>query len=98
MQKLVEQFDKDESGTIDFHEFLAIMMKKMWENDQKEALDEAFILFDKNRDGYITFEDLKAVAIELNETMTDEELEEMLAGATQQKIDNQIAVTDQAFK
>ena len=34
------------------------------------------------------FEDLKAVAIELNETMTDEELEEMLAGATQQKIDN----------
>ena len=31
-------------------------------------------------------------------TMTDEELEEMLAGATQQKIDNQIAVTDQAFK
>ena len=64
------------------------MMKKMGETDQKEALDEAFILFDKNRDGFITFEDLKAVAIELNETMTDEELEEMLAGATQQKIDN----------
>ena len=33
VQKLVEQFDKDESGTIDFHEFLAIMMKKMGETD-----------------------------------------------------------------
>ena len=45
-------------------------------------MDEAFILFDKDGDGYITIDDLKAVAIELNETMTDEELEEMLAGAT----------------
>ena len=32
--KLVEQFDKDGSGTIDFHEFLAIMMKKMGETDK----------------------------------------------------------------
>ena len=58
------------------------MMMKMSQTDQKEALDEAFILFDKDGDGYITIDDLKAVAIELNETMTDEELEEMLAGAT----------------
>ena len=50
IQRLVEQFDKDQSGTIDFHEFLAIMMKKMGETDQKEALDEAFALFDKNQD------------------------------------------------
>ena len=56
------------------------MMKKMGENDQKEALDEAFHLFDKNGDGDITFEDLKAVAQELNEAMTDEELHEMLIG------------------
>ena len=33
VQKLVESFDKDDSGTIDFHEFLAIMMKKMSETD-----------------------------------------------------------------
>ena len=33
VQKLVETFDKDGSGTIDFHEFLAIMMKKMSETD-----------------------------------------------------------------
>ena len=78
IQKLVELHDKDNSGTIDFHEFLAIMMKKMAETDQKDALDEAFFLFDKNGDGEITFEDLKAVAMELNETMTDEELYEML--------------------
>ena len=98
VQQLVEQFDKDESGTIDFHEFLAIMMKKMQQTSKNEALDEAFDLFDKNADKYITFEDLKAVAIELNETMTDEELEEMLSGATSTKVDGQIAVSPHAFR
>ena len=82
IQKLVEQFDTAHTGQIDFHEFLAIMMKKMGETDQKDALDEAFVLFDKDGNGAITFDDLKAVARELNETMTDEELYEMLAGAS----------------
>ena len=45
-------------------------------------MDDAFRLFDKDGDGDITFEDLKAVAEELNENMTDEELIEMLAGAS----------------
>ena len=75
------------------------MMKKMAETDQKDALDEAFILFDKDGDGEITFEDLKKVAEELSENMTEEELHEMLAGAsTNRNANNQIAVGDQAFK
>ena len=82
---MVELYDKDHSGTIDFHEFLAIMIKKMGETDKKEALDEAFLLFDKDGDGDITFDDLKAVAEELNENLTDEEITEMLAGASQNR-------------
>ena len=58
------------------------MIKKMSETDKKEALDEAFLLFDKDGDGDITFDDLKAVAEELNENLTDEEINEMLAGAS----------------
>ena len=79
---LVARVDKDNSGTVDFHEFLAIMIQKMSETDKKEALDEAFLLFDKDGDGDITFDDLKAVAEELNENLTDEEINEMLAGAS----------------
>ena len=98
IQKLVDQFDKDGSGTIDFHEFLAIMMKKMSETDAKDAMNEAFLLFDKDGNGVITFDDLKAVATELNETMTDEELHEMLLGASQNRNEKgEIAVSDQAF-
>ena len=97
--KLVDDFDKDGSRTIDFHEFLAIMMKKMGETDQKEALDEAFNLFDRNGDQQISFSDLKAVAEELHETMTDEELREMLMGASSNRANGQECYVDKgAFK
>ena len=33
IDKLVADFDKDHTNKIDFHEFLAIMMKKMGETD-----------------------------------------------------------------
>ena len=33
IDKLVADIDKDSSGKIDFHEFLAIMMQKMSETD-----------------------------------------------------------------
>merc|ERR1712083_673687 len=96
---LIRQFDKDKSGRIDFHEFLEIMITKMSETDQKEALDEAFELFDKDGDKEISFDDLKAVAIELNENMTDEELREMLLGASRNRKEKEVLLVDkQSFK
>ena len=75
------------------------MMKKMGETDQKDALDEAFELFDKNGDKNISFSDLKAVATELNETMTDEELHEMLLGASSNRANGLEGYVDKgAFK
>ena len=79
LTKLIADFSKDKSDRIDFAEFLDIMITKMSEKDSATEIEKAFQLFDVNNDGKITFEDLKAVAIELNETMTDEELYEMLA-------------------
>ena len=57
------------------------MITKMSEKDSTQELDKAFELFDLNKDGSISFEELKQVATELGEDMTDEELREMIAGA-----------------
>ena len=96
---LIGKFDKDKSGRIDFHEFLEIMITKMSDPDQKEALDEAFELFDKDGDKVISFPDLKKVAIELNENMTDEELREMLQGASKNQKEKDVLLVDkQSFK
>ncbi len=81
LRQLIGSFDKDGSGRIDFHEFLDIMITKMSEKDSQQELDKAFDLFDLNRDGAIGFDELKQVAAELGEDMTDEELREMIAGA-----------------
>ena len=58
------------------------MIKKMSEKDSNEDIQAGFKLFDLDEDGYITFDDLKKVAEELKEAMTDEEIEEMLRSAS----------------
>jgi calmodulin len=53
--------DVDGNGTIDFDEFLTMMSKKMRETDRDEEIRQAFKVFDKNGDGYVTSDELALV-------------------------------------
>lgn len=75
---MISDIDKDGSGTIDFEEFLQMMTAKMGERDSREEIMKAFRLFDDDETGKISFKNLKRVAKELGENMTDEELMEMI--------------------
>eukprot|EP01027_Heterolobosea_sp_BB2_P008623 GEZU01012796.1.p1 GENE.GEZU01012796.1~~GEZU01012796.1.p1 ORF type:complete len:200 (-),score=46.76 GEZU01012796.1:163-681(-) len=78
IKKMIADIDKDGSGTIDFNEFLELMTAKMSEKDSREEILKAFRLFDYDETGKISFANLKRVATELGENMTDEELQEMI--------------------
>jgi Ca2+-binding EF-hand superfamily protein len=78
IKKMISDIDKDGSGTIDFEEFLQMMTSKMGERDSREEIMKAFRLFDDDETGKISFKNLKRVAKELGENMTDEELMEMI--------------------
>ena len=78
IKKMISDIDKDGSGTIDFSEFLEMMTSKMSERDSREEILKAFRLFDDDETGKISFRNLKRVAKELGENMTDEELQEMI--------------------
>ncbi|KAL9184262.1 hypothetical protein ACHAXT_002348 [Thalassiosira profunda] len=78
IRKLISQVDTDGSGTVDFPEFLAMMQTKMGERDSREEIIKAFRLFDDDDTGKISFRNLKRVAKELGESVTDEELQEMI--------------------
>ena len=50
-------------------------------NNDNAEIEDAFTLFDVNNDGVITLDDLRKVANDLGEDMTEEELKEMIMGA-----------------
>lgn len=82
---------------LDFNEFVQLMTFKMSERDTKQQIQKAFLLFrgangplgmgggagttGDGGEGKISFEDLRSVARELGESMSDEELYEMIREA-----------------
>eukprot|EP01029_Cantina_marsupialis_P028283 TRINITY_DN775963_c0_g1_i1.p1 TRINITY_DN775963_c0_g1~~TRINITY_DN775963_c0_g1_i1.p1 ORF type:complete len:161 (+),score=54.48 TRINITY_DN775963_c0_g1_i1:87-569(+) len=79
--QMIGDIDKDGSGNIDFDEFLDMMTAKMSDKDSKEDVRKVFNLFDDDQTGKVSLRNLKRVAKELGETMTDGELMEMIERA-----------------
>lgn len=81
-------------GTIDFSSFVEIMTSKMSTRDEREEILKVFQLFDEENTGKITFRNLKRVAQELGEDLTDEELQEMVDEADRSGQGNGISKDD----
>lgn len=81
LNNMVMEVDLDGNGTIEFPEFLEMMKKKANTVDQEGELREAFRIFDRNKDGYISMKELKKVTTLLGATLTKEEVDEFMKEA-----------------
>jgi centrin-2/centrin-1 len=78
LKALLAEVGTAPSGSMDFNEFLRIILMKVGEKESKEEVQRAFMLFDETDKGHISFEDLKQISKTLGQDLTDDELKEMM--------------------
>ena len=79
--QILAELDEDQSGGIEFPEFLKLATAKLSDKDSREDVMKVFNAFDVNRAGKFTSLELKKVAKDIGEDVTDEEIESMLQRA-----------------
>jgi len=81
LQDMINEVDADGNGSIEFPEFLTMMLQKLKEKDIADELRETFNVFDQDGDGFINSTDLKKVLTTLGDNVRDEEVDEMIREA-----------------
>merc|ERR1719235_657847 len=80
--QMIDDLDRDSTGgAIDFEEFLDAICSKLGDRESRDGIGKIFSLFDDDKTGSISIRNLKRVAKELGETMSEEDLREMIERA-----------------
>ncbi|XP_046994203.1 centrin-1-like isoform X2 [Schistocerca americana] len=78
LRKMIADVDKEGTGYLSFNDFLLFVTIKMSETDPKDEILRAFHLFNDDETGKVSLNNLKRVANELKEDVTEQELQEMI--------------------
>ncbi|CAL0324051.1 unnamed protein product [Lupinus luteus] len=80
LTKMIEKIDVNGDGCMDMDEFGELYQSIIEDRDEEEDMKEAFNVFDQNRDGFITVEELRSVfaSLGLKQGRTVEECKKMI--------------------
>merc|ERR1712243_194076 len=81
MDGYAQEVDEAATGKFSFLQFCQVAAKFMVEDDEeqmKEELKEAFRIYDKDGQGFITNEILKDILREIDSTLTEEDLDHIV--------------------
>lgn len=91
---MISELDSDGNGNLDFAEFFGLMTTRISEKNSRAQYAKVFAIYDEERKGYITAENLVAVAQTLGETISSEEIEELIRRAD---LDHDGVVSEEEF-
>lgn len=77
-EQLLREFDRDGSRTINFDEFLYIMMPVFTGHFKDDELKYAFKKFDADDSGYITADEIKKILTKIGQNFNDKEITDMI--------------------
>lgn len=81
LDEIIAEVDEDGSGQIEFEEFATLAARFLVEEDaeaMQQELKEAFRLYDKEGNGYITTDVLREILRELDDKITADDLDSMI--------------------
>ena len=81
LKEITDEIDSDGSGLLEFGEFCQLASRFLVEEDEealKKELKEAFRIYDKEQLGSISTEALKEILRELDNKLTDEDLDNII--------------------
>ena len=78
LKEMIADIDQDQSGSIEFSEFLQLMKRRMRDTETEEELIEAFKVFDRDGNGLITADELRVVFRQIGETLEDKDYENII--------------------
>lgn len=75
VKKLMTKYDKDETGTLIFEEFVGVYMQMLSSKGKdEEEIRKQFSGLDKNKDGKLSCEELRKMLVEGEESFSEEEI------------------------
>merc|ERR1711918_282762 len=78
IDKMCKDIDADGNSQIEFNEFVAMMGDKVSGKDGIEEMKKAYKLFDTEGRGKVGVKELSAIATEIGEAMSSDEIQELV--------------------
>lgn len=81
LHDIIKQYDRDDSGTIDFIEFFDLLYKKMNDTELEQEILEIFEAFDRDGNGVLSGQEIQSIMDLVGVHLTDDQVSELIKQA-----------------